>query len=170
MIKKRSYPEIEITKEMFDEALVREKSIPQNLKNSILSGGGIFTGCIGEVAFQAYSGGEKCNTRDFDICLRNGKLCEVKTKKRKEKPMSSYECSISNYNTSQECDYYVFASTLLDFSKTWIVGFLPRDEFYKRAIFRAKGDVDPSNNQVCKAPCWNVKISETFDIKDLPNE
>lgn len=166
----RIYPEIIMTQEMLDAARVKEEEIPETIKNSVRKGHGRFAGCVGEVAFEKYSNGEKCNTYNFDVCLQNGKVCEIKTKERGEKPKSTYEASIFAYNTRQECDYYIFASTLHDYSKVWLLGWLTPEEFKKIARFRKEGDVDPSNGQKCPADCWNVYIFELHELKDLPNE
>ena len=170
MIKRAVYPLIEPTREMHEEATIRGDKIPKNIKNSILNGGGIYTGAIGEVVFRHLVSGTESGGREvyhFDVLLPNGKLCEVKSKKRAVPPMSHYECSVANFNAKQECDYYVFTSALDDYSKHWILGYLPKDEFKKVASCRKEGDYDPSNRQTCSADCWNVKINQLYNINDL---
>lgn len=170
MIKQASYDMFTPTAEQEEEAKIRAEKIPADIKNSILKGEGRYTGAIGEVIFKDYIGGLESAGRgvfNFDVMLKNGKLCEVKTKKRTVPPKSFYECSVANFNATQQCDYYIFASTLVDFSKVWLLGYLTPQELKDRAVFRKKGDLDPSNNQICSADCWNVKISQLHKIKDL---
>ena len=37
---------------------------------------------------------------------------------------------------------------------------LGKDEYFKKASFLKKGDVDPSNNYTVRADCYNIKINE----------
>ena len=37
---------------------------------------------------------------------------------------------------------------------------LGKDEYFKKATFLKKGDVDPSNNYTVRADCYNLKINE----------
>ena len=49
---------------------------------------------------------------------------------------------------------------LNDFSKGWYLGVLTKEDYYDKATFLRKGDVDPSNNYTVKADCYNVRIDE----------
>lgn len=170
MIKRAFYPSFEPSLKMREEAKIRADKIPPNIKNSIRKGEGRYVGALGEVVFMHYCGGVESTGRSvyhFDVILKDGKVCEVKTKERTVAPRSTYECSVAKFNDSQECDYYVFASALNDYSKVWLLGYLSREEFKEVAIFRKEGEIDPSNNQTCSADCWNVKINQLHDIKDL---
>ena len=85
---------------------------------------------------------------------------DVKTKQTSVKPLPHYECSIAKLNTNQKCDAYAFVRILNDFSKGWFLGVLTKDDYYAKATFLRKGDVDPSNNYTVKADCYNVRIDE----------
>ena len=165
-----AYPEVDITKEMKYHAQLRADKIPLTIKNSILNGRGRFCGAIGEQAFIDLSKGKESTGRsvwNFDVILPNGKLCEVKTKERSVPPKSHYACSVAKANDKQECDYYIFASTLPDYSKVWIVGYIEREELKTKGVFRKKGDFDPDNGQTCSADCWNIRIDQLKDIKEI---
>ena len=40
------------------------------------------------------------------------------------------------------------------------LGVLTKGDYYDKATFLRKGDVDPSNNYTVKADCYNVRIDE----------
>ena len=44
----------------------------------------------------------------------------------------------------QECDFYVFTRVLNTFKEGWILGYLPKEEYFKMATLYKKGDIDPS--------------------------
>ena len=157
---------VEITDEMLEEAKKRALEIPKDLKNSILKGQGNVVSFIGQMAVEKLTGATKENTYNWDIKL-NEKKCEVKSKKRTVPPRENYECSVTNANTKQKCDYYVFVIVLDDLKKAWVLGYLEKEEYYKKAVFLKKGQLDPSNNYTVKADCWNVKIQDLKDITEL---
>ena len=129
------------------------------LHNSILRGKGNMSGFIGEqIAFQILDG-KWDNTFDYDLVV-NDKKVDVKTKQTSVKPLPHYECSIAKLNTKQKCDAYAFVRILNDFSKGWYLGVLTKEDYYDKATFLRKGDVDPSNNYTVKADCYNVRIDE----------
>jgi hypothetical protein len=159
--------EISITDNMFIDA--REQSIKLGkLKNSIRNGDGNLIGFLGEYITNNILCGTLTNTYDYDIILNDIKI-DVKTKATTVKPLDTYECSIAEFNCKQECDVYVFTRILKNYEKGWVLGWLPTDLYYKKAVFLKKGEIDPSNNYTVKANCFNVKINELFKIKDLLN-
>jgi len=166
MIKTGKIQLVEITPEMLQEAKERAKEIPSDLKNSILKGDGNLTSCVGQMAFEKLSGAEQSNTYHWDSKLKD-KLCEVKSKLRTVPPKGDYDCSVTNANTKQKCDFYVFVSVLKDFTKAWVLGYRTPKEYFEDAIFLNKGDLDPSNGYICKATCWNLKVRDLKDIKEL---
>lgn len=164
--------EVSITPEMINLAKRRRNSMPDQIKNSIMSGERTFEGCLGEVVVASYLNAEYITTHNFDLVHKN-KYLEVKTKVRTVLPKSFYEVSIANYNTRQLCDYYIFVSLLSppdkgkDYKTAHIVGYYPKNIFFENAKFLKKGDVDPSNNYVVRATCWNMRIKNLMDINDL---
>lgn len=163
------YVEILISNDMMNVAKKRADGIPETIKNSILKGKGRITGALGEIAFIKFSGGRESRNREvynFDVVTDTG-LYEIKTKLRSGCPKEYYECSVANFNSSQECDYYVFASTIHNYSKVWLLGYLSKEDFKKKRIFRKKGEYDPDNGQTCTADCWNVKINQLNNIREI---
>ena len=76
-----------------------------SLNGSIEKGGGNYAGVFGELLFIKEFGGNRENSYDYDI-MYEGLAIDVKTKRRSVSPKPYYECSIPNYNTEQDCDYY----------------------------------------------------------------
>ena len=131
-----------------------------NLNNSITKGDGNISGFIGEFIAAEIMNGNVHNTFDYDVVLKDGTKIDVKTKRTTVKPKDFYECSVAQYNTNQKCDGYAFVRVKNDLSVGWFLGYLSKDRYFKIAKRLKKGDIDPSNNFVVKADCYNVKISE----------
>ena len=70
--------------------------------------------------------------------------------------------NIPNFNTKQNCDYYLFVGMADDYNKAFFYGLIKKNDFYKKAIFGKKGDIDPNGNGKWRyrADCYNILISE----------
>ena len=153
--------EVKITDEMLIKA--REKTVEMGkLYNSILRGKGNMSGFIGEQLALKVLGGAWENTYDYDLKVNDIRI-DVKTKQTSVKPLPHYECSIAAFNTKQDCDGYAFVRVLNDFSVGWFLGVLTKQDYFDKATFVKKGEVDPSNNYTVKADCYNVRIDELGD-------
>ena len=161
--------EVQLTDDMLLAARAKATEMGR-LNNSILRGGGSVAGFLGEQIALKVLGGEWRNSYDYDIVLEDGRRAEVKTKQTSATPKPFYDCSISNFNTRQDCDIYVFTRVMNDFSKGWFLGMLTKEEYFNKATFLKKGDIDPSNNYTVKADCYNVPISELDNPKDGKQE
>jgi hypothetical protein len=154
--------EVEITKEMLSTSQKYAQSLGK-LNNSIRSGEGNIVGFLGEeCVLRLFPHAERDNDYHHDLFLK-GKRLEVKTKDRTVMPKSHYECSIAQYSTFQDTDYYVFVSLLRqreEYVKGYILGYMKKSEYFIKAKLLKKGDLDPSNNFIVKADCWNLPISE----------
>lgn len=150
--------EVQVTDKMLMNA--RDKATAMgHLHNSIMSGAGNLTGFVGEEVVRAVLGGVEENTYEYDIVLEDGTRVEVKSKLTSVEPKPHYECSISKFNTKQDCDYYAFVRVHNSYSKAWFLGVYKKDEYMRDAVFMKKGDVDPSNNFKVRADCYNLPIS-----------
>ena len=150
--------EIEIKKEWIEEAKIKSIEMGK-LKNSITKGEGNVVGFLGEIVAANYIKAKIENTHDYDIVKNNLKI-DVKTKKCSSKPKDHYECSISEYNTKQKCDIYLFVRILNDNSKAWLCGMIGKKDFFKRSKFYPKGFVDQSNNMKFHCDTYNMKIKD----------
>ena len=129
------------------------------LNNSIRHGEGSLVAYIGEEVVKSVLRGEIKDTYDYDIVYQNLKV-DVKTKERTVAPRPYYECSVADFNTQQDCDEYAFVSVLNTLKEAWYLGKISKPDFYKKAVFHRKGEIDPANNFTFKADCYNMKISD----------
>lgn len=155
--------EVKITSEMIEEAKKEAENLGV-LKNSVTRGEGNIIGILGEMVTAKATGSTRASTRDYDLLRPDGKTSDVKSKKCSSPPEPHFQCSVSDFNTRQKCDYYVFVRVLRDFSKAWIVGELPKSEYFQKAIFVQQGQFDPANNWRCKADCYNLEIRDLNEV------
>lgn len=146
-------------RESIDKVATEEAEKLGNLNGSIEDGDGNYAGIFAEELFTEIVGGTRDNTYDYDI-LYNGLKIDIKTKRRSVTPKSYYECSIADFNTSQDCDLYYFISVRYDYSKATFLGYISPDNYYEQAEFHEEGDVDPDNDFTFKADCWNLPIDD----------
>ena len=128
------------------------------LNNSIRQGEGSLVAYIGEEVVKNVLKGEIQDTYDYDIVYQNTTV-DVKTKERTVAPKPYYECSVADFNTKQDCDEYAFVSVLDTLEEAWYLGKISKPDFYTKAVFHRKGEVDPANNFTFKADCYNIPIS-----------
>ena len=156
-----------ITNTALDRAKARAAKLPL-LNNSIRKGEGSLVAYIGEEVAKAVLGGEIEDTYDYDLVYHNpcsGKFTvDVKTKERTVEPRLNYNCTVADFNTKQKCDEYAFISVLNDYSYAWYLGKISKQDFYERARFYKKGDLDPesprSKNFYFRADCYNIPVSD----------
>tara|TARA_R110002020_G_scaffold224361_1_gene433866 strand:+ start:530 stop:1042 length:513 start_codon:yes stop_codon:yes gene_type:complete len=162
---------IRITKEDVDRAKKLSTEMGK-LNNSIMKGKGNITGFLGEIITANYLGTELSNTYDYDIIFNNFKI-DVKSKKVTTPPRDHYECSVAALNTKQDCDVYIFTRILPkkwskhDYSEGWLLGYMDKKDYLKRATFLKKGQVDPSNNWKVRTDCYNLPINELNNLQVL---
>lgn len=148
---------VRISPEMEAEATELASRIPL-IPNSIQGGRATTHGVLGELVYMAANGGTRKDTYDYDVIHDDGTRVEVKTKRTRSYPDSSYECSVAVFNATQGCDEYAFVRVLYDMSRGWYLGSLPRDEYFEKARFLRRGETDGSNGFTVKADCYNVAI------------
>lgn len=136
------------------------------LPNSITNGEGNIIGCIGEVVVSQYFGVPLENTYDYDFVWKGYRM-DVKSKRTSVFPQPHYQCDISTVNNHQECDAYVFAR--IDMSKDilYLLGYLPKDDFYNRASYVPKGSVCSTNGLIFKHNNYSVSISELLPLPEI---
>ena len=153
--------EVKITKTMLTRAKKKAKEMGV-IKNSILSGEGNLAGFLGEEVANRILRGKINNTYDYDIVCGEKKY-DVKTKRCTSPPKPYYECSVAKYNTKQGCDSYCFVRKEYKngkWGRAWYLGEKDKESFYKGAKELKKGQVDPDNNFVVKADCFNLAIKD----------
>ncbi len=152
-----------VSEATFKEAKRRFDDFPL-INNSIRHREGGLVGYIGEALVLHLKGGEIKDTYDYDVIDRNGVKIDVKTKERKVAPLPHYNCTVAAFNTKQKCDRYAFVNVLKDMKTAWYLGSISKEEFFKKAVFRKKGEFDPDSPPTRKfyftADCYNVPASE----------
>lgn len=158
--------EIARAREAVMTELFVERYGKKHLNDSITEGEGLLSGLIGEELLRDYYGflrseGEAIfhyDVLDPDILGR----IEVKTKRCTSAPKPHYNCTVSASNADQQCDYYAFVRLLNDFSRAWLVGLMPKEEFFAQALFFKRGQIDPAGfgGWRFKWDCFNLRISE----------
>ena len=156
---------INITSEDITKANILAEEMGQ-LKNSITKGQGNIHGFLGEIIVSKFLGVEISNTYDYDMVFNNTKI-DVKTKRVTTPPKDYYECSVADLNTKQKCDVYVFTRILKDMTTGWILGYLNKEDYFKKSTFLKKGEIDPSNNWKVSTDCYNLSINKLNNIGDL---
>lgn len=153
--------QLKVTKEDVANATARSEQMGA-LPGSILKGKGNIAGFVGEEVIRrrfkmVWSPDYSC-----DLIAQNGERVDVKTKQCTSPPRLDYEASIRDRQKHQKCDYYVFCRVLKDLTILWYMGYMPKDEYFQRAVFLREGEVDPSNNFTVKADCWNLPYKELY--------
>jgi hypothetical protein len=158
-----------IVQEITPQQIKRAKDLYSfnNLNNSITKGENQIFGALGEiVVFDYYQNkGFDVNfnsTYDYDM-LVGGFKTEVKTKKVKTYS-EIVKATVCAKNIHQKCDYYYFVQVAADMSKAWLLGYMPRGQFYREAIFKAKDDLD-TDGFVFTEDCYNMNVNQLKPIK-----
>ena len=156
--------EVQINKEMIEEAIHRASEVPL-LKNSDTQGHGTKIAALSDLMVQKTWGGRIASdiSYDFDWISPKLYLFEIKSKERNVEPQPWYNCTVKEYNINQKCDYYLFTSVFGDYSRGWILGYISKQNFFNKATFFKKDEVDPDpRGDRYKFPsnCYNLKIEQ----------
>jgi hypothetical protein len=149
---------IYITPEQIEEA--KDLYNFKCLKNSITNGESQVHGALGElIAMQVLQLRENhvdyVGHYDYDL-ICNGKRIDVKTIKSNHEPKDDYNANISAFNHTQQTDFYLWCYVSLDMTYGYVIGYLEKDEFYKIAELKKKGEIDYGQ--------WTFK-SDTYTTK-----
>ena len=157
--------EIAVTPEQLHRAKNRFEF--DSLNGSITNGAGNLCGALCEVVAIDYlkSLGKEVqdmSTYDYDF-ISNGKTIDVKAKRQNVKPLPDYRVAVSAWNTKQQCDYYLFATTLYDYSIVYLNGYMSKEEFFDIARLLKKGDND-INGFIAKYDCYILENKHLHNI------
>jgi hypothetical protein len=162
--------QVDITEDMYDEAMSFAEINYVNNKYSMMSGKDSITsnltGNLGEVIFQTvFPKAERINNLDYDF-IHNGKKIDVKTKKVSSIPNENFDISIFAYSLPvQKCSHYVFCRVRDDFRIGWLLGWISKEEFKSRAKLYKTGDIDELNNFRFKKDSYNLLIKDLYKFK-----
>jgi len=142
------------------------------LHNSIRRGNGNFVGYLAEVILAGRTKLRREQSYDYDL-VGNKMTYDVKTKQRKVPAQEDYSASIAAYNPNQDCDAYIFASAY-NRNDVWTVeylGWMPKEEYFEKATFHKKGDLDPNDftgrGWRFNADCYNLLYRDLYPIEEL---
>ena len=155
--------QIKITPDIIARAKKKAATVG-NLQGSITGSLSHVVGAIGEIIVADAIGANESNTYDYDL-VRDGERIDVKTKRCNTRPFPHYDCSEAAHGANQNCDSYIFVRILTDTSRAWILGSIPKQDFYTKATKYKRGDIDPANGFTFKADCYNLPISELSDVQ-----
>lgn len=106
------------------------------------------------------------DTYDYDFITSNGIRVDLKTKSKSDyEPQRHWYCMVPAYQIDkQQCDQYIFNRINRDLSIVWMVGYISKDNFIKRAMYIEKGetlpDVDGSRDWECWTTGYYLRIDE----------
>lgn len=131
------------------------------LNNSITEGESQIYGALGEVIAIEFLQSLNKNVQyvgcyDYDLEI-NGKKIDVKTIKTDKEPTNDFNANISAYNTRQQTDFYLWCSVSESMQYGYIIGYLEKDEFYRIAELKKKGEID-FGSWVFKSDTYTTKI------------
>ena len=150
------------------EAQIKEARLQgglNGLQGSITRGAGSPAGALGEILVRDYLGYVHAPTPNYDLYTPEGTRIDVKTKRCTSAPQPFYECSIAAHGTKQDCDEYIFVRVLKNLQRAWLLGRISKEEYFAKAKRHNLGDEDVSNNFIFKSDCYNLPISELWNIE-----
>lgn len=168
------YIEVIITEQMVGRAKARLAAVRDHTGRELNRFGSerarILVGYIGEEMFAQAFGLDVSDAFDFDMKL-NGNRYEIKTISCKFKPYPNYLCTVNSCVNGgvhrQDADVYVFARVLNDFSKGWILGYMPCEDFFSRGRFVPKGTSPAPGVEFVKADATVIEIWDLFPAHEL---
>jgi len=148
--------EIAVTKDML--VLAKAQEIKETLKNSHTDGEGNFAGSLGQVLVQHNHPTLRFHeTFNFDLVTLIGDTVEVKSKRCTSVPKPHYNATVYDTNDSQEADYYYFTRIMDDLSVGFLMGFIRRHDFFKRASYFKAGEKDYDGHVWEKSGVWQLR-------------
>jgi len=149
--------ELTPTQEQKTQAIKEAKQMGA-IRNSIRKGGGNAVGFLAEIMLEEYLGAERTPCKDFDITYK-GLHIDIKTKETTVPPRTYYDNSIAKTSLHQNCDGYIFCRYIKKGS-LYVLGYKPKEEYFKEARELRKGDKDGDNGFIVRADCYNLRIDQ----------
>lgn len=151
------------------------------IKRSITKGRGNLAGYLAEISLNKYLESKNVSCKEgkakfnFDL-TKDGKKIECKCKRRTVDPKPEYEVSIASTSVHQKPDIYAFVSITFENKEgkgkkavysgvqtIWLCGFMPREEYFEKATYWRKGQIDKSNGFRTLNNMWNMKIQDLYE-------
>lgn len=145
-----SFIKVQITEQMKRHALKMSENNKFTNARSLIKGNSLMEGLLAEIVFEeTFPDAERCNTFDYDFLWRNEKI-DIKSKtviNGENIPRAEYVLTIPEYSLNiQKCDKYVCIYNNKQYTLSWIVGMISKEQYKQMAVLRKKGDIDERNN------------------------
>ena len=146
-----------------DIALAHERSCAMGiLPGSYMRGLGNLTGCLGEIAVNAYLPRSRYVGNDIfthDIVYKNQKV-EVKSKTCSGQPKPQFNAFVNcKEDKIHENDVFFFTRVRRDLARVYLVGWLSTPTLLDEATYRKVGEVD-EEGFIFKSNGYQILISE----------
>ena len=160
--------EVEVSNDVILKSIDKAKEMGK-LRNSITGGEGNVAGFLGEFLVNDIIKAKIDNSYEHDIVLPDGRTVDVKTTRTSVVPLPEYSCVVSGINTRQETDIYAFVRVISGtYERAWVLGYMPKKEFFERAAFHKKGDTN--GRFVYKSDTYAMDIKDLKPIEELASE
>lgn len=171
--------ELHISADQLERAMAREDAFKRKLtrrnlsclNNSIRKGCGDFIGILGEELLHDFYPGQwertpEDNPYHWDLRLSTPPQATVdvktKTQTYDQPPRGHYFATVCDKNITQQCDMYWFVRIHHMCERAWLLGYMPKKQFFQQAKKYLKGEPDPTshNGWRFKEDCWNLPVSD----------
>lgn len=161
--------EVIITPKMIQEAEYRNSQFYKKYKNlgthRIDKKRQRITGYLAEIAIKSiFPNFEYSLSDDVDFIL-NKKTFDVKAQGCNTKPKDNYVGTLYQEQDTREVDYYIFTRVKNDSSVVWIMGFISKTDFLKKAILVEKGF--ENNNFIYDQSRYEIEYKELINLNNI---
>ncbi len=121
-----------------------------------------FVSDIAEIVFQqTYPDAKRVSEHDThaDFILK-GKRIDVKCKDRTVDATLDFDAAVEARQKDFNVDWYIFYSYNRKTNMLQFMGWISKEDYYKKAMLFKKGEMHGSNNWVVSVDCYNLKCQE----------
>lgn len=177
---------ITITDRMREDAKIRHLHYGDAFTNHEIEGGkGRIWGSLGEiVAGSVMKGCTEALTFNYDLIWKD-QTWDIKTKTRRDVPLSYWDASIAASAMHQKTDYYVFISIIakqnllnepeevvlnFPYEEAYILGYISKNDFLLKSTLQKAGKTDTLNGLVYRMDTLTLPYSELTPFGTLLDE
>lgn len=164
---------IPITEEMIKEAKELQKRLDRidGTHRMHFNSPERWIGMLGQIGFRNWSElqmhpiSNVCISDGYDF-IKNGKIIDIKTQRWDVGyPKSSWGLNFPSQQINKNADYFVFLLTNLT-DEIILLGFMPKDEYFQKAIFRKEGE-EMTNSFIVRNDMYEILIKYLHPISKL---
>lgn len=162
--------EIDITKEMLDEAKNRNTAFQKKYGNigthRLDKDKQRITGYLAEAAIKHFCGMDYSDEDSVDF-KHNGVTFDSKAQGCNSKPKEYFVATLYEEQKRRNVDYYIFSRVKNDWTKVWICGFASKEDFFKKAKLIQAGT--KNNNFTYDQSRFEIEYKKLDSIEQLEN-